>query len=33
MSEPESPQKMPFVRDLESGNYAWYACGKSATQA
>ncbi|MEQ8768255.1 MAG: CDGSH iron-sulfur domain-containing protein [Planctomycetota bacterium] len=32
MSEPEIPQKMPFVVDVEPGNYAWCSCGRSASQ-
>ena len=32
MSEPEIPQKQPFVLDLEPGNYAWCACGRSSNQ-
>ncbi len=32
MSEPESPQKMPYVLETEAGKYAWCRCGKSAKQ-
>ena len=32
MSQPECPQKSPYVLDLEPGVYWWCACGKSATQ-
>ena len=33
MSEqPKSPQKEPYVMELEPGTYAWCACGQSSTQ-
>jgi len=32
MSEPEISQKSPYVQELEPGNYAWCACGKSKGQ-
>jgi CDGSH-type Zn-finger protein len=32
MSEPEMPQKGPYVQEVEPGKYAWCACGKSKTQ-
>jgi len=32
MSEPEIAQKGPFVKEVEPGNYAWCACGKSKNQ-
>jgi CDGSH-type Zn-finger protein len=32
MSTPQSPQKTPYVTDLEPGKYAWCACGLSAKQ-
>ncbi|MBN1870492.1 MAG: CDGSH iron-sulfur domain-containing protein [Candidatus Omnitrophica bacterium] len=32
MSEPEMPQKGPYVMDVEPGEYEWCACGKSGTQ-
>ena len=32
MSEPECPQKTPFVVELEPGTYWWCACGKSKSQ-
>jgi len=32
MSEPEIPQKKPYVQQVEPGTYAWCACGKSAKQ-
>ena len=32
MSEPNIPQKMPYVIHVEPGKYAWCACGKSANQ-
>ncbi len=30
--EKKSPQKMPYVMDMEPGTYAWCACGHSANQ-
>jgi len=30
--EPQMPQKMPYVLELEPGRYAWCACGRSANQ-
>lgn len=32
MDQPESPQKSPYVVEVEPGTYAWCACGKSANQ-
>ncbi len=32
MSEKQIPQKSPYVLELEPGNYAWCACGRSANQ-
>lgn len=32
MSEPNVPQKQPYVLELEPGSYAWCACGNSANQ-
>jgi len=32
MSGPETPQKSPFVIEVEPGNYAWCACGRSQKQ-
>ena len=32
MEQPNIPQKTPYVMDLEPGNYAWCACGKSENQ-
>lgn len=32
MEKPKSPQKTPYVMDVEPGTYAWCACGKSANQ-
>ena len=32
MSKPETPQKAPYVEDLEPGVYAWCSCGKSTKQ-
>ena len=30
--DPEVPQKVPYVMDVEAGNYAWCSCGKSSKQ-
>ena len=32
MSEPEIPQKSPYVLEVEPGKYAWCSCGKSQNQ-
>ena len=32
MTDPECPQKAPYVMEVEPGNYAWCACGRSQTQ-
>lgn len=32
MAEPQSPQKMPYVIDVQPGTYAWCACGQSSNQ-
>ena len=32
MPDPDCPQKMPYVLQVEPGTYAWCRCGKSATQ-
>lgn len=32
MASPKIPQKQPFVIQIEPGNYAWCACGKSENQ-
>lgn len=32
MTEPQIPQKCPYVEDVEPGNYAWCACGLSGKQ-
>ncbi len=32
MGNPQSPQKKPYVMDMEAGNYYWCACGKSKNQ-
>ena len=32
MSQPEIPQKSPYIEDLEPGVYAWCSCGKSTKQ-
>jgi CDGSH-type Zn-finger protein len=32
MSEPLSPQKKPYVLEVEPGKYAWCSCGRSQKQ-
>lgn len=32
MTNPDCPQKAPYVLEVEPGTYAWCACGKSASQ-
>lgn len=32
MSNPEVPQKSPYVMEMEPGKYAWCACGRSQNQ-
>ena len=32
MSSPQVPQKSPYVLEMEPGQYAWCACGRSAKQ-
>jgi len=32
MTEPECPQKMPYVKEEEAGTRAWCSCGKSSKQ-
>jgi len=32
VTEPETPQKKPYVLDVEPGTYAWCRCGKSGDQ-
>jgi len=32
MTEPQSPQKMPYVTDEQPGKKAWCACGRSSNQ-
>ncbi|MBI3561981.1 MAG: CDGSH iron-sulfur domain-containing protein [Gammaproteobacteria bacterium] len=32
MADPVSPQKAPYALELEAGDYAWCACGKSKNQ-
>jgi len=32
MSKPHSPQNYPYIIDVESGKYAWCACGLSKKQ-
>lgn len=32
MSDPEIPQKKPYVKEMGAGKYAWCACGRSANQ-
>jgi CDGSH-type Zn-finger protein len=32
MDEPQTPQKAPYVLEVEPGTYAWCACGRSQNQ-
>lgn len=32
MSEPNVPQKSPYLIDVEPGKYWWCSCGKSSKQ-
>ncbi|MEZ6036186.1 MAG: CDGSH iron-sulfur domain-containing protein [Planctomycetota bacterium] len=32
MTQPDIPQRAPFVMDCQPGKYAWCACGKSTKQ-
>lgn len=32
MSQPNIPQKKPYVLELEAGTYFWCSCGKSNNQ-
>lgn len=32
MSEPNIPQKAPYIVSVKPGTYHWCACGKSANQ-
>jgi len=32
MSEPQIPQKSPYVLEVKPGKYAWCACGRSQSQ-
>ncbi len=32
MSEKKIAQKSPYVMEIEAGNYAWCACGRSQNQ-
>ena len=32
MNKPESPQRSPYVLEVEPGTYAWCSCGKSGKQ-
>jgi len=32
MDQANIPQKAPYIMDLEPGNYAWCACGRSENQ-
>ena len=32
MSDPDIPQKAPYIMELEAGTYYWCACGKSVNQ-
>ena len=32
MDKPKTPQKGPYVMDMETGSYYWCACGRSKNQ-
>jgi len=32
MSNPEIPNKGPYIRELSAGDYKWCSCGKSSKQ-
>lgn len=32
MTDPETPQRSPYVLDVEKGTHVWCACGKSEKQ-
>lgn len=32
MEEPNCPQKLPYVLEVEPGTYAWCSCGRSDSQ-
>ena len=32
MTNPNIPQKVPYILDMEPGKYAWCACGLSENQ-
>ena len=32
MTDPEIPQRSPFVIEVEPGTYAWCSCGRSGSQ-
>ena len=32
MTDPQRPQKSPYVLEVEPGTYAWCSCGKSGKQ-
>lgn len=32
MSDPQIPQKAPFVQETQPGKYAWCSCAKSQNQ-
>jgi CDGSH-type Zn-finger protein len=32
MTEPNIPQRSPYVLKMQPGRYAWCACGRSANQ-
>jgi CDGSH-type Zn-finger protein len=32
MSEPNSPQRFPYVKDMAPGTYSWCTCGNSKDQ-
>ena len=32
MSQPDCPQKYPYIENLDPGDYYWCSCGKSNNQ-
>jgi len=32
MSQPDCPQKYPYIENLDAGDYYWCSCGKSNNQ-
>jgi len=32
MAEPETPQKAPYIEDMDPGTYHWCRCGRSKDQ-